>query len=234
MSIAQNIALVKKRIAEAAKRAGRDPAEIKLVAATKDVPANLIEEAIKAGITDIGENRVQEAREKFDLLKSCPVTWHMIGHLQTNKVKHALEIFSVIQSVDGEELAAEISGRAVNKIDVFIEVNTSGEESKFGIAPKGAAKLAETISGLPNLELKGLMTVGPFTSDEPKIRESFRLLAGVFNQIKELNLPALKLKYLSMGMSDDFEIAIEEGSNLVRIGRAIFACLPAGRASNII
>lgn len=222
MSIAENIALVKERIAEAAKRAGRDPSEITLVAATKDVPVNLIEEAIKAGITDIGENRVQEAWEKFGPLKDYPVKWHMIGHLQTNKVKHALEIFSVIQSVDSEKLANEINKRAERKIDVLMEANTSLEEHKYGVRPDEATGLARFISGLPNLKLIGLMTVGPLSSDETRTRESFRSLAGLFKQIKELNLPALELKYLSMGMSDDYCIAIEEGSNLVRIGRAIF------------
>jgi len=228
MLIAKNLQSVKERIGEAARRAGKDPAEIKLVAATKDVPAGLILEAIKAGLTDIGENRVQEAKQKFDALKDQPVTWHMIGHLQTNKVKAALEIFSVIQSVDSERLADEISQRAQKIVEVFIEVNTSGEESKFGILPEKAVQLAEHISGLKNLKLTGLMTVGPLTGDEKAVRESFRLLKNIFKRIKGLNLPSVELKYLSMGMSQDFETAIEEGSNLVRIGRAIFACPPAG------
>ena len=222
MSIAENIALVKSRIAEAAKRVGRNPSDIKLVAATKDVPVELIREAIKEGITDIGENRVQEAREKFDHLKGLPITWHMIGHLQTNKVKHALEMFSVIQSVDSEKLAKEISDKARGNIEIFIEVNTSGEESKFGAAPAEAVELAQLISKLPNMRLTGLMTVGPLTSDEKAVRKSFQLLKSLSDQIKGLNLPQVELKYLSMGMSDDYEIAIEEGSNLVRIGRAIF------------
>ena len=228
MLIAKNLQSVKERIGEAARRAGKDPAEIKLVAATKDVPAGLILEAIKAGLTDIGENRVQEAKQKFDALKDQPVTWHMIGHLQTNKVKAALEIFSVIQSVDSERLADEISQRAQKIVEVFIEVNTSGEESKFGILPEKAVQLAEHISGLKNLKLTGLMTVGPLAGDKTAVRTSFRLLKSLFEQIKGLNLPSVELKYLSMGMSQDFETAIEEGSNLVRIGRAIFACPPAG------
>jgi len=222
MSIAENIALVKSRIAEAAKRVGRNPSDIKLVAATKDVPVELIREAIKEGITDIGENRIQEARQKFDQLKGLPITWHMIGHLQTNKVKHALEMFSVIQSVDSEKLAQDISDKARGNVEIFIEVNTSGEESKFGAAPAEAVELAQLISKLPNMRLTGLMTVGPLTSDEKAVRKSFQLLKSLSDQIKGLNLPQVELKYLSMGMSDDYEIAIEEGSNLVRIGRAIF------------
>jgi len=222
MTIAENIALVKSRIAEAAKRVGRNPSDIKLVAATKDVPVELIREAIKEGITDIGENRIQEARQKFDQLKGLPITWHMIGHLQTNKVKHALEMFSVIQSVDSEKLAQDISDKARGNVEIFIEVNTSGEESKFGAAPAEAVELAQLISKLPNMRLTGLMTVGPLTSDEKAVRKSFQLLKSLSDQIKGLNLPQVELKYLSMGMSDDYEIAIEEGSNLVRIGRAIF------------
>ena len=222
MTIAENLASVRERIGEAARRAGKDPAEIKLVAATKDVPAGFILEALNAGLTDIGENRVQEAKQKFDVLKDQPVTWHMIGHLQTNKVKAALEMFTVIQSVDSQRLADEISQRAQKIVEVFIEVNTSGEESKFGILPEEAVRLAEHISGLKNLKLDGLMTVGPLAGDEKAVRKSFRLLKGIFDQIKGLNLPSVELKYLSMGMSQDFEAAIEEGSNLVRIGRAIF------------
>ena len=214
--------MVRKRIEQAAKRSGRDPGDITLVAATKDVPAGLIKEAVNAGLTDIGENRVQEADQKFNALKGQQVTWHMIGHLQTNKVKAALGIFSVIQSVDSERLADEISQRAQKTIDVFIEVNTSGEDSKFGVSPEKAASLAGHISGLKNLKLTGLMTVGPLSGDEKAVRTSFRLLKSLFGQIKGLNLPSVELKYLSMGMSQDFETAIEEGSNLVRIGRAIF------------
>jgi len=222
MTIADNLRTVRSRIERAARLSGREPEDIKLVAATKDVPASLIKEAINAGLTDIGENRVQEAKQKFDALKDRPVAWHMIGHLQTNKVKPALEIFSVIQSVDSERIADEISQRAQKIVDVFIEINTSGEESKFGIAPEKAARLAEHISGLKNLNLTGLMTVGPLAGDKTAVRISFRLLKSLFEEIKGLNLSGGELKYLSMGMSQDFETAIEEGSNLVRIGRAIF------------
>lgn len=220
--IVRNLADIRARIAKAAARSGRPPDKIKLVAATKDVPADLIEEAIRAGLTDIGENRVQEARSKFADLKKYPVTWHMIGHLQTNKVKQALEVFSVIQSVDSEKLANEISARTERTIDILMEVNTSGEQSKYGIAPEKAVALAGYISGLRSIRLRGLMTVGPNTDSTEDRRKSFRLLSDLFGKIKELNLPSLELEYLSMGMSDDFEIAIEEGSNLVRIGRAIF------------
>ena len=221
-SISENIYNVKARIEQAARRAGRDPSEIKLVAATKDVPANLIVEAINSGITDIGENRVQEAETKFEALKSYPVTWHMIGHLQTNKVAPALKIFSVFQSVDSERLALEISKKTDKPIDVYIEVNTSGEASKFGISPDRTLELARSITGLNNLNLIGLMTIGPLTKDADKTRESFRLLKKLFDQIKELNLPRALLKYLSMGMSGDFEVAVEEGATIVRLGTVLF------------
>jgi len=222
MTIASNLAAVRANIEAAAKKSGRDPKDIKLVAATKDVPVSMIAEAIKAGLTDIGENRVQEAKGKFAELKHLPVAWHMLGHLQTNKVKDALEMFSVIQSVDSIHLAQEISKRAGRSIQVLVEVNTSGEASKFGVSPESAVELARNVSELPNLKLAGLMTVGPLTRDEKRIRGAFGQLRRLYNEIKGLNLTAVELKYLSMGMSDDYGMAIEEGSNLVRIGRAIF------------
>jgi PLP dependent protein len=221
-NIAENLAKIRERIGKAAIRSGRDPKEIKLVGATKGVPPELIEEAIKAGLRDIGENRVQEAASKIDAIQNYPINWHMIGHLQTNKVKQALEIFSVIQSVDSERLAKEISARAVKPVEVFMEVNTSGEASKYGVSPESAPGLATYICKHSNLKLTGLMTIGPNTDVEDDRRKSFKMLKDLFNRIKGLNLPSLELEYLSMGMSDDFEIAIEEGSNLVRIGRAIF------------
>ncbi len=222
MTIAENIRSVRSKIELAAKRAGRDPSRIKLIAVTKNVPADKVIEAVKAGITDIGENRIQEAEKKFAAIKDIPATRHMIGHLQTNKVKKALEMFSVIQSVDSQRLAREISNRTEKDIDIFIEVNTSGEESKFGVSPDKAEELAGYIAGLKHLKLKGLMTIGPLTGDADAVRNSFRTLKRLFDRIKGLNLTGVELEYLSMGMSQDFETAIEEGSNLVRIGRAIF------------
>ena len=222
MTIDENIRSIRSRIERAAKRAGRQPSEIKLIAVTKNVPPDKIIEAVRAGITDIGENRVQEAEEKFNAIKDLPVTRHMIGHLQTNKVKKALEMFSVIQSVDSERLAREISNKTEKDVDIFIEVNSSGEESKYGVSPGRAEGLARYVSGLERLKLKGLMTIGPLTGDEQAVRESFQALVRLFTSIKGLNLPGVELEYLSMGMSQDFETAIAEGSNMVRIGTAIF------------
>ena len=222
MTIAENITSVKARIERAARRTGKDPSGIRLVAVTKGVPADKIMEAARAGITDIGENRVQEAEGKFEFIRDLPVTRHLIGHLQTNKVKKATEMFSVIQSVDSERLAAEISNKTEKNMDVFIEVNTSGEQSKFGVSPDATEGLARYVSGLKRLKLKGLMTIGPLTGDIQAVRDSFKILARLFDRIKGLNLSSIELEYLSMGMSRDFETAIEEGSNMVRIGTAIF------------
>jgi PLP dependent protein len=222
MTVQDNLRVVRSRIENAAKKAGKSASDITLVAATKGVPVELMIEAIKAGLTDIGENRVQEALSKHEALKSYPVKWHMIGHLQTNKVKQAVQIFDTIQSVDSERLAKEISIRVTGPKEVFIEVNTSGEASKSGIEPEKAIALATYISSLVNLKLTGLMTIGPLSDDENDTRNAFRSLKTLFEQIKALNLPGFNLKYLSMGMSQDFETAIEEGSDLVRVGRAIF------------
>ena len=221
-SIAENISSIRSRVLAAAEKAGRDPAGIVIVAATKGVAPELIREAVGAGITDIGENRVQEARSKFEALKDLNVKRHMIGHLQTNKVKQALELFSAIQSVDSERLARAISAAASTPVEAFIEVNTSGEESKYGVAPEEAVALAQAISKLDRLKLKGLMTIGPLTDDVEAVRKSFRELRDLFERIKGLNLPSVELKYMSMGMSDDFESAVIEGSNMLRLGRAIF------------
>ncbi len=183
-----------------------------LLAVTKNVELPQIIEALEAGITDIGESYVQEAKSKIPILKSKfpKVRFHLIGHLQTNKVKAALELFDVIQSVDSLHLAEEISKRALKPIEIFIEVNTSGEESKFGIAPDQALSLIGRIAGLPNLRLIGLMTIGDGT------RECFRKLRAIKDQA---GIPGLKL---SMGMSHDYAIAIEEGSDIIRVGTGIF------------
>ena len=224
MTIKENIQNIKKRIEQAALSVGRDPQNIKLVAVTKTIPIDLIEQAIQAGITDIGENRIQEAKPKIEALKSKypQMTWHMIGHLQRNKVRQALDLFAIIQSVDSERLALEIQAKAKSIIPVLIEVNTSAEATKFGVKVSEAIALVKKISTLANLKIEGLMTIGPLASDPEKARPSFKSLKQLSEQIKKLNLPNVKMKYLSMGMTDDFYVAIEEGSNLVRIGRALF------------
>lgn len=214
-TIAHRIAEVCERIAAACARANRSPADVTLIAVTKGVPPDRIREAIDAGITDVGENRVQEAQSKHDALSALSgVRWHMIGHLQTNKVKASLSLFGTIHSVDSIHLAEEISRRALQKVPVFLEVNVAGEPSKTGFAPAVLPAAHAAVSRLPNLDVRGLMTVAPISDAPEGIRPVFQRLAGEAH--------ALNLRELSMGMSDDYEIAIEEGATHVRIGRAIF------------
>ncbi|MEW6189680.1 MAG: YggS family pyridoxal phosphate-dependent enzyme [Actinomycetota bacterium] len=222
--IAQNLRSIRDRMAKAASRVGRNPAEIKLVAVTKNVPVSEINQAIEAGITDIGENRVQEMREKFGKLGNA-ATWHFVGHLQTNKVKYIIDFVELIQSVDSLRLAQEIQKRAqrANRIQkVLVEVNVSGEESKFGIDPQKLVSFMKEIAKLDYIVVKGLMTLAPLIEDTEETRPVFRRLRKLGENVKELNLPRVEMEYLSMGMTNDFEIAIEEGSNMVRIGTGIF------------
>ena len=222
--IAENIRLVRERIAKACARAGRDPAQITIVAISKNRSAEEVGEVIGAGITDIGENKLQEARLKADSRKLKAVRWHMVGHLQSNKVKDAVKIFDLIHSVDSEDLAQEIDNQAakISKVqDILIQVNTSAEESKFGLRPKQVAETISIMRGLKNIRISGLMTIAPLVSDPEKVRLYFRALRELRDKIIELRLMTYDLR-LSMGMSDDFEVAIEEGADIVRIGRAIY------------
>ncbi|KPK46891.1 MAG: hypothetical protein AMJ77_04910, partial [Dehalococcoidia bacterium SM23_28_2] len=203
------------RVAQAAERAGRSPAEVTIVAVSKNFPAQAIEEAAATGLAHIGENRVQEAAAKIPVLRHLPVTWHLVGHLQTNKAKTALELFDIIHSVDSLHLAEALSRRAQRPIPVLLQVNVAGEASKFGFSPQEALQSAEGIARLPHLNVTGLMTIAPLVSDPEEVRPVFREL----RQMRD----ALGLAELSMGMTDDFEIAIEEGATIVRIGRAIFS-----------
>lgn len=219
MSIADNLRRVKDRISAAAERVGRSAEDIVLVAVTKTVGIDRIEEALAAGVTDIGENYVQDALAKFEAI-GLRARWHMIGHLQTNKVRIAVGIFDLIQTVDSVKLAREIGKRSVaigKTSDVLIEVNISGEESKFGVAPDQALDLAEEVLGIEGVRLQGLMGIAPFVDNQAVIRRSFAKLKKLWDE-----LPIDHRVWLSMGMTSDFEIAIEEGSNMVRIGTAIF------------
>lgn len=223
MSIKENLEVIRNRIKEAAQKAAREPSDIELVAVTKLVNVPQIREAINAGIKIIGENRVQEAKNKFQQLKD--IKWHLIGHLQKNKVKDAVEIFDMIQSVDKIELAEEINKRAeqINKIiDILIQINISGEESRFGVSPSSTLKIIQQISKFKNIKIRGLMTIAPLVSNPEDVRLYFRELAKLRDKIARPKIENVQMKYLSMGMSNDFEVAIEEGSNMVRIGRAIF------------
>jgi pyridoxal phosphate enzyme (YggS family) len=214
--ISRNLDAVRARIAAAAERAERSSGDITLVGVSKTHRPDAVAAAFAAGLRDFGENRVGEAAAKIDALRARGIAprWHLVGHLQRNKVAAALNLFDILHGVDSERLAEAISAAATRSVRVFIEVNVAGEASKFGVAPGEAAGLAERIGALPNLDLLGLMTVAPQVDDPEDVRRVFRAL-------RELR-DALGLRELSMGMTDDFEVAVEEGSTLVRVGRAIF------------
>ena len=228
MSVADNISRVQERIHSAARRAGRDPAEVTLMAVSKTFSAERVREAHAAGLRVFGENRVQEFAGKVDALHDLAgADWHLIGHLQTNKAAKAVELFSAIDSVDSVRLADKLNGAAhsLGKIlPVLIEINVGGEEAKSGVAPD-SPELEEMLSRAPqwpNLEVRGLMTVPPYSDDPEGARPFFRRLCAIRDSIAERNLPTIRLDVLSMGMSHDLEVAIEEGSTFVRVGTAIF------------
>ncbi len=223
-AIADNLGQVVQRIKAVTKRLGRDPQSITLVAVSKTMPPELVQEALEAGQRDFGENRMQEAVEKIPQLPTS-IRWHWIGHLQRNKAKEAVQHFDLIQSVDSERLAKELNRRAqrIDKVqNVLIQVNTTQETQKSGCRPGETQALAKEIAGLPSLHLQGLMTIGPFTDDQQAIRECFVLLRSTFDQLKEKDEFREHMTYLSMGMTADFELALEEGANMLRIGTAIF------------
>jgi pyridoxal phosphate enzyme (YggS family) len=202
----------------------RNSEEIKLVAVTKTANIEQIEEAINAGVKIIGENKIQEAKKKYQIL-NADIEWHLVGHLQTNKAKYAVEIFNCIHSVDSIKLAQEIDKRSLQfgKImDVLVEVNVSGEESKYGIKPEEVEAFLKDISEFPRIRVRGLMTIAPIVEDKEEVRPYFRKLRELSKEIKSKNIKNVKMDYLSMGMTEDFEVAIEEGANMVRVGRGIF------------
>lgn len=220
--IADNLAELRARVASACQKSCRSVAEVTIIGVTKTHPAGLVREAVSAGITEIGENRIQEAEPKIRELSGI-ARWHMIGHLQTNKVKKAVELFDVIQSVDSMRLAEEINKRAGEigkKFECFVEVNSSGESAKSGILPVEAIYLIRQIHALSNIKLTGLMTVGPLTHDQSEIRRAFALCRNLFNEGRAI--VGEQFCHLSMGMSDDFELAIAEGSTMIRIGSLLF------------
>jgi PLP dependent protein len=222
--IAQNVALIRRRIAAACSRAGRDPASVDIVCASKGRSAGEITETLAAGLGIVGENRVQEALVKYRTLADARCAWHFIGHLQTNKARDAVRIFDLIHSVDSLKLVQEIDRQAqtAGKVqDILIEVNTSNEESKFGIRPEGLADLARSTAALEHVRCRGLMTMAPVSDDPHMCRSCFCALRQLLPQVGGLQNNGSGF-ILSMGMTDDFETAIEEGANLVRLGRAIF------------
>lgn len=222
--IKNNLEIINEKIKKAALKVERNPEEIKLVAVTKTATIEQIEEAIKAGVKIIGENKVQEAKEKYQII-TADIEWHLVGHLQTNKVKYAVEIFDCIHSVDSIKLAEEIDKRSLQfgkTTNVLVEVNVSGEETKYGIKPEEVVLFLKNISEFTGIRVRGLMTIAPIVEDKEEVRPYFRRLRELSKEIKSKNIKNVKMDYLSMGMSEDFEIAIEEGANMVRIGRGIF------------
>jgi len=217
------------RAAEAALKAGRSPDEIEIVAVSKNHPPEAVREAVRAGIKHIGENRIQEAEPKFRWLEEnhpeLQFKRHMVGHLQTNKSGKAIRLFQLIHSVDSLRLGNAISKRAVESgrtVEILVEVKTSTETTKFGIEPENAIELVESLAGLSGVKVRGLMTVGAFLPDPEEVRPCFIALRKLSEEIASRHIPGVEMRFLSMGMTNDFEAAIEEGANMVRIGTAIF------------
>ncbi|QOX62532.1 YggS family pyridoxal phosphate-dependent enzyme [Anoxybacterium hadale] len=224
MGIRENIEEINKIKEDTSIKAGKKPGEVLLIAVTKTRSSEEINEAIEAGITDIGENKVQEILDKYDSVK--PVRWHMIGHLQTNKVKYIIDKVSLIHSVDSFRLAEEINKRAEQRqiiMDILVQVNSAQEESKFGITSAETGELIESIlENCPHIRIRGLMCIAPFEDNPEDVRIYFREVKELFDKYAKHSHAGIDFQYLSMGMSHDFEAAIHEGSNMIRVGTAIF------------
>ena len=223
-SIRENIDAVNRIKGEAAVKSGRKAEDVLLCAVTKTRTAEEINEAIDAGITDIGENKVQEIMDKFDSVR--PVRWHLIGHLQTNKVKYIIDKVSMIHSVDSLHLAQEIDKRAAQHgitMDILIQVNSAQEESKFGISTdETEGMIRDILDKCSNIRIRGLMCIAPFAENPEDVRVYFAQVKKLYDEYSSIEHKNLDFKYLSMGMSHDYEVAISEGSNLIRVGTAIF------------
>lgn len=230
-TIKNNLRKVQETIAEAASKAGRSPGEITLVGISKTMAAGRVLEAAEAGLVEIGENRVQEAEGKIEALTTAmegsghKIHWHMVGHLQRNKAKTAVKLFDMIQSIDSRRVAEAVSRAAVERgliQRILVEVNTSGERAKYGVSPAETIKFVADLADLKGLQVQGLMTVGPLTPDPDRARPAFGLLRRLGEEVELEGFPRVEMRYLSMGMTGDLKQAIDEGSNMVRIGTAIF------------
>jgi pyridoxal phosphate enzyme (YggS family) len=225
-TLIQRIESVRTRITAACARAGRSPDEVQLIAVTKNVPVDRVQAAVEAGLTDFGENRIQEARDKIPAVGGG--RWHLVGHLQRNKARAAVEIFATVHSLDSARLARRLEHvRDGRPLDVLIQVNLTDAPDQDGIRPDGVDALADTVDGETGMSLRGLMTIGPLGGAETQLRALFRTLRELRDGLRS-RLPRQPLTELSMGMSDDFEIAIAEGATMVRVGRAIFGDRLAG------
>lgn len=223
--IAENVQHVRERIQKACERSKRDPQSVRLIAVTKTFDASKVRAAVESGIRDFGENFVQELREKRAELSDPAIRWHFVGHLQSNKVKYIADFIHLIHSVDHQSVAEEIGKRGAKAgriIDALVEVNTSGEQTKFGLKPEEAVEFVKSIGALKNLRLKGLMTIGPFLPDPEDSRPTFQRLRRLRDEIQDAGIGNVEMTDLSMGMTHDFEVAIEEGATMIRIGTAIF------------
>ncbi|MGO1435134.1 MAG: YggS family pyridoxal phosphate-dependent enzyme [Canibacter sp.] len=221
----QNIEVVQGKIAAAADRAGRDVNEIRLLPVSKTVPEDRVRNAIAAGCTTLGENKVQEAKRKWENLRDLDVNWAVIGHLQRNKAKDVAAFASEFQALDSERLAVALDRRLKmvdRELDVYVQVNTSGEESKFGLDPEAVPALLEVLPQFTSLKVRGFMTLAVFSSDADRVRPCFEVLRNVRDRARETHPEVIGAGELSMGMSGDYELAIEEGANVVRVGQAIF------------
>ena len=229
LSIAQNVARVHARIAQAAQRVGRDPASVRLVAASKSVEAARIRAAVAAGVTILGENYLQEARQKIGQLGQDTVEWHFIGTLQRNKVRYIFDLFTMLHSLDSLPLAEDINRRAARlgrRMPVLLEVNVGGEASKGGFTPQELLTDVHKLAAMPHLQVCGLMTVPPPTPTPEEARPFYRSLRQLRDRVQEEGLDGIACTELSMGMTADFEVAIEEGATFVRVGTAIFGPRP--------
>jgi hypothetical protein len=220
--ILQNIALVRQKIADACKRVGRDPGNVRLVAVSKTFGPDRIGETLDCGLADYGENYVQELREKIAFFQDRPIRWHFIGHLQSNKVRYIIDSVHLIHTLDSVKLAAEIQKRAGRVIEALIEVHTTDEATKTGVRPEDVVDLVKNVSKFDRIRISGLMTMGPFSDDPNDSRPSFRTLADVKRSVEAVGIDGVSMDNLSMGMTHDFEVAIEEGATMVRIGEGIF------------
>lgn len=222
--VKENLEEVERRINEACARVNRDRSEVTLIAVSKTKPVSMVEEAMDCNIIEFGENKVQELTNKYEQLPKS-LHWHLIGHLQRNKVKYIVDKVCLIHSVDSYKLAEAISIEAVKKevdVKILIEVNVAEEESKFGVTVSEAVELTEQISKLPNVLIKGLMTIAPFVENPEENRQYFKKLKQLAVDIEEKNIDNVNMSVLSMGMTGDYEVAIEEGATMIRVGTGIF------------
>lgn len=220
----ENYEAVKKNVEEACKRAGRNPEEVTIIAVSKTKPLSNVVELQEHGVMEFGENKVQELCSKYEEIET-PVHWHLIGHLQTNKVKYIVDKVALIHSVDSLKLAKQISKEAGKKevnVPILIQVNVANEDTKFGLDTEEVVSLVEEVSKLPNIQIKGLMTIAPFVENPEDNRKYFRELKQLFIDIANKKIDNVAMEILSMGMTNDYEVAIEEGATMVRVGTGIF------------